>query len=90
MVQKRGTRITGMLLTLMTVVILIVKYDTGNISLLELLDDEISHVVLGLDLVWEVLFLVDETEWEEDSLLELEELGLVTEVLVEFVKEVCE
>ena len=85
MVQKRRTRITGMLLTLMTVVILIVKNDTGDILLLELLDDEISHVVLGLDLVWEVLFFVDETEWEEDSLLELEKLGLVTEVLVEFV-----
>lgn len=85
MVQKRRTRITGMFLTLMTVVILIVKNDTGDILLLELLDDEISHVVLGLDLVWEVLFLVDETEWEEDSLLELEKLGLVTEVLVEFV-----
>lgn len=40
-----------MLFAFLTIIILVIENDSGDVSLLEFLYDEVSHVVLGFDLV---------------------------------------
>lgn len=84
--EERWTGVTCIFFAFMTVIKLVVENDARNIALLEFFCDKTYHVVFRFNLVWEILFFVDEAERKEDTLLELEELGLMTEVFVQFIE----
>jgi hypothetical protein len=47
-VQEGGACVTGLFLTLMAVVVLVVQDHTQDVALLEFLNDIVRHIIFGL------------------------------------------